>query len=207
MQVWSLGQKDPLKECMAIPWTEEPGRLQSIGLHRVGHDWSDLQAGTWTCRIESGVWACKGYLLSLSRSTSSPKTFSVSIQLIHLSRKKVTSLQRVKCWLYRKFHSCRSFNHYSLNTHHVPGTVLGIRIQQRSKQGILMKVLERECVGAIITNDKPEAYPSQLKVQGLNLNLSKVLGSTPPCPGNNATSIYYSLNINSSPPGDTVFGN
>ena len=25
-----------------IPWMEEPGRLQSMGLHRVGHDWSDL---------------------------------------------------------------------------------------------------------------------------------------------------------------------
>ena len=25
-----------------IPWTEEPDRLQSIGLQRVGHDWSDL---------------------------------------------------------------------------------------------------------------------------------------------------------------------
>ena len=25
-----------------IPWTEDPGRLQSIGSHRVGHDWSDL---------------------------------------------------------------------------------------------------------------------------------------------------------------------
>ena len=25
-----------------IPWTEEPGRLQSIGSQRVGHDWSDL---------------------------------------------------------------------------------------------------------------------------------------------------------------------
>ena len=25
-----------------IPWTEEPGGLQSIQLHRVGHDWSDL---------------------------------------------------------------------------------------------------------------------------------------------------------------------
>ena len=25
-----------------IPWTEEPGGLLSIGLHRVGHDWSDL---------------------------------------------------------------------------------------------------------------------------------------------------------------------
>ena len=27
-----------------IPWTEEPGGLQSIGLHRVRHDWSDLVA-------------------------------------------------------------------------------------------------------------------------------------------------------------------
>ena len=27
-----------------IPWTEEPGRLQSMGLHRVRHDWSDLAA-------------------------------------------------------------------------------------------------------------------------------------------------------------------
>ena len=23
-----------------IPWTEEPGRLQSMGLRRVGHDWA-----------------------------------------------------------------------------------------------------------------------------------------------------------------------
>ena len=51
MGVRSLGQKDPLEEGIAthssilawrIPWAEEPGRLQSIGLHRVGHDWSDL---------------------------------------------------------------------------------------------------------------------------------------------------------------------
>ena len=46
-QVRSLGQEDPLEEEMAthssilswrIPWTEEPGRLQSMGLQRVGHD-------------------------------------------------------------------------------------------------------------------------------------------------------------------------
>ena len=24
-----------------IPWAEEPGRLQSLGSHRVGHGWSD----------------------------------------------------------------------------------------------------------------------------------------------------------------------
>ena len=47
MQVRSLGQEGPLEEEMAthssilswrIPWTEEPGRLQSMGLQRVGHD-------------------------------------------------------------------------------------------------------------------------------------------------------------------------
>ena len=27
-----------------IPWTEKPGRLQSVGSHRVGHDRSDLAA-------------------------------------------------------------------------------------------------------------------------------------------------------------------
>ena len=42
-----LGQEDPLEKAMAtlsstlawkIPWTEKPGRLQSMGLQRVGHD-------------------------------------------------------------------------------------------------------------------------------------------------------------------------
>ena len=46
-RVRSLGREDPLAKEMAIhscplawkiPWTEEPGRLQSIGLLRVGHD-------------------------------------------------------------------------------------------------------------------------------------------------------------------------
>ena len=46
--VWSLGWQDPLKEMAThssilagrIPWMEEPGRLQSTGSQRVGHDWS-----------------------------------------------------------------------------------------------------------------------------------------------------------------------
>ena len=45
-QVRSLGWEDPLDKEMAsqsvilawrIPWTEEPGGLQSMGLQRVGH--------------------------------------------------------------------------------------------------------------------------------------------------------------------------
>ena len=46
-QVRSLDRDDPLEKEMAthsstlgwkIPWTEEPGRLQSMGSQRVGHD-------------------------------------------------------------------------------------------------------------------------------------------------------------------------
>ena len=47
MQVQSLGREDPLEEEMAthssilawkIPWTEEPGGLQSMGSQRVRYD-------------------------------------------------------------------------------------------------------------------------------------------------------------------------
>ena len=46
-RVQSLGWEDPLEKEMAthsnilagrIPWTEEPGKLQSIGSQRVGHN-------------------------------------------------------------------------------------------------------------------------------------------------------------------------
>ena len=47
MRAQSLGQEDSLEEEMVthssvlawkIPWTEEPGSLQSMGSQRVGHD-------------------------------------------------------------------------------------------------------------------------------------------------------------------------
>ena len=53
--VRSLGQKDPLEKGMAthssilaskIPWTEEPGRLESMMSQRVGHKWADTHMQT-----------------------------------------------------------------------------------------------------------------------------------------------------------------
>ena len=55
MWVHSLGQEDPLEKEMAthsrilaweIPWTEEPGGLQSKGSQRVGLDLATKQATT-----------------------------------------------------------------------------------------------------------------------------------------------------------------
>ena len=48
-RLWALDWEDALQKAMAthsstlawkIPWTEEPGRLQSSGSQRVGHDWA-----------------------------------------------------------------------------------------------------------------------------------------------------------------------
>ena len=48
-QVWSLSQEDPLQKEIAnrssilagkIPWTEEPGGVQSMGSQRIRHKWA-----------------------------------------------------------------------------------------------------------------------------------------------------------------------
>ena len=58
------GLEDPLEKEMAthfstiaweISWTEEPGRLQSMGLQRVGHDWV---ANTWTWTAYYPLLSC-----------------------------------------------------------------------------------------------------------------------------------------------------
>ena len=56
-QLWSLGQEYPLEDEIAthsstlawrIPWTEEPGWLQSSGLKRVRYDWVHTRLSTHT---------------------------------------------------------------------------------------------------------------------------------------------------------------
>ena len=55
-RVQSLGQEDPLEDGMAthcsilawrIPWTEDLGRLQSMGLPRVRHDCATFTPLSW----------------------------------------------------------------------------------------------------------------------------------------------------------------
>ena len=64
--VRSLGQEDPLEKEIAthsstlawkISWTEKPGRLQSMGSQRVGHDWAIA------CLLVLGLCGCVGFSL------------------------------------------------------------------------------------------------------------------------------------------------
>ena len=87
-QVWSLGREDPLEKETAthssilawdIPWMEEPGRIQSMGSQRVGHDWarfSTIKQDTSMSRrrisfpdstvIETSKWVSRCTLLMCS---------------------------------------------------------------------------------------------------------------------------------------------
>ena len=76
-RVQSLGGEDPLEKGMAnnlnilawrIPWTDEPGRLWSLGSQRVKHDWSDLAGSTTvylTTQLLRGILVVSSYGLFL----------------------------------------------------------------------------------------------------------------------------------------------
>ena len=60
----SLGREDPLEEGMGtyssilawrIPWTEEPGGLQSMGLQRVRHNWGTKHSTAQGC-VKAVSW-------------------------------------------------------------------------------------------------------------------------------------------------------
>ena len=87
-RVWSLGWEDPLEKKMAthssilawrIPWTEEPGRLQSTGLQKVGHDWMTSLYFFTSCHGTAGsfsMWTKSFFFSQWRCSLISLKTVS-----------------------------------------------------------------------------------------------------------------------------------
>ena len=108
--VRSLGWEDPLEKEMAthssilawrIPWTEEPGRLQSTGSQRVGHDWATSHTRTHLSKCTCGecTWMTQDSgsnlptkmiaFLSISRcksgSTSKWVVFAIMMEILCLT--------------------------------------------------------------------------------------------------------------------------
>ena len=116
-QVRTLGWEDPLEKEMAthsstlawkIPWTEEPGRLQSIGSQRVRHDWAtslELVFHCITYYLLSSPCYIKTFLF-LREGCGIKHPYSV-----YLNDKECISwflgiwyiLQGCRCWFVRQF--------------------------------------------------------------------------------------------------------
>ena len=52
-----------------IPWLEEPGRLQSMGSHRVGHDWS-LSTYTHTTTLGDTIMEPEAHIYGIIMVTT-----------------------------------------------------------------------------------------------------------------------------------------
>ena len=91
-----------------IPWAEEPKGLQSIGLHRVRHDWSDLtplrpmpgkgngnplQYSCLESPVDRGAWWAATYGVSQSRtqlsSSSKAHAHFIVFTKMHTSRSQL----------------------------------------------------------------------------------------------------------------------
>ena len=94
MWVRSLGQEDPLENGMAthssilaweIPWTEEPGGLQSMGSQRIGYDWVTEHTLTglqqykqfWDQRPKKGLTGLKSRCHQSSAPPGSSRGWSI----------------------------------------------------------------------------------------------------------------------------------
>ena len=108
-----ISKEDPLEEGMAthssilawrIPWTEEPGGLQSVGSQTVGHNWVTKQPTTSQVDIKLTI-ATMFFELHLSVSTRQVKCRTAcSVATLHCSDwvTEVTSPYHDSCDLYRR---------------------------------------------------------------------------------------------------------
>ena len=83
-QVWFLGQEDALEKEMVthssilawrIPWMEKPGRRQSTGLQRVGHDWATSLTYFFLC-------TCPGYKTCSFVSAVSERQLDILLSVV-----------------------------------------------------------------------------------------------------------------------------
>ena len=112
--VRSLGREDPLEKGMAthssilawrIPWTEEPGRLQSMGSQRVGHDWATSLSFTFMSYIGLPRW------LSVKRTHLPVQEMQIwTLGWENLLEKAMATHSSILAW---KSHGQRSLVSYS----------------------------------------------------------------------------------------------
>ena len=87
-RVWSLGREDLLEKEVAthssilawrIPWRKEPGRLQSMGLQRVGHDWAT--SFSLSLSLTDTDLILRGVILVLTKSGKAIQTGGSTVSL------------------------------------------------------------------------------------------------------------------------------
>ena len=117
-RVWSLGWEDPLEKVMAthssilawrISWTEEPGRLQSLELQRVGHDWTTDTFNFYWCGASAHLFGSHLYVFfeeilvlwdTFNKISGRPVHWKLQKELNNTNINKLTDLNTQYCWMW-----------------------------------------------------------------------------------------------------------
>ena len=123
-RVQSLGREDPLEKEMAthsstlawrIPWREEPGRLQSMGSQRVGHDWATLLTlltwDSWSFNIDVPQGSATRLNLIFIYSSFGPKALNTIYTHIYIQRLYLPKSQMYRSHCLLAISSWRSNRH------------------------------------------------------------------------------------------------
>ena len=107
--VWRLGQEDPLEKGMAthssilawrIPWTEEPGGLQSMGSQRAGHNWvTNTHMNHREILLKCGFWF-KTWFLSGAWGSA---FLTISQVMLMLTTEHTLNSKAYETWEMRRF--------------------------------------------------------------------------------------------------------
>ena len=121
--VLTMGQEDPLEKGMAthsiilaweIPWTEEPGKLQSMGFQRVRYDWATHTLGCKENNFSLGCVQrsplCSADLERCLRMTSGGGIFPSVCTAMLLSQAILGTFSYIPFLLFCYAHSARSKN-------------------------------------------------------------------------------------------------
>jgi len=109
MGVQSLDRDDPLEEKMAthssvlfwrIPWTEEPGGLQSMGSQRVGHDRAHAHTHTHTHARARTILCLQNVLSCLTAQDA----IKYKLEMIGVLNMALVERKKVKCDLGQSHH-------------------------------------------------------------------------------------------------------
>ena len=96
--------------CWEIPWTEEPGGLQSMGSQRIGHDWDTKQQQTSSCTAKlKGIdsWINIFHLRRVSSLDWSMERTTNFKWHPHPDRKKTKTV--VDCWPKNPDQICKTY--------------------------------------------------------------------------------------------------
>ena len=87
-----------------IPWTEEPGRLQSMGSRRIRHNWSDLAAA----RLKCNWWGQNSFKEKLK--------FAQIFQWLNINMWLTVFRRRHAVWHMKSKHLCLPDIEYETNS-------------------------------------------------------------------------------------------